>query len=889
MDDASISEYIGEMVHDIMHEIRFVHQFRGTSNIVCYEDYRVIEKEDGPGVNILIRMEVLESVEKIMVSKNLLEPDAIKLGIDICKALELLAKNKTIHRDIKPDNILLSKHGDYKLADFGIAREIDRTTSGMSKKGTYNYMAPEVFKGLDYGASVDLYSLGMVLYRIVNNNRLPFLPVHSPRITLKDREDSLGKRMKGEPLPLPVNASPELSAVILKACAYNRMQRYQSATEMRAALEDLASPKSSKTMTKLSEQGLISEADYEDTVLDEDIAEGLSEKREDSEASPSEENKGNGPKPSEDDKISKEDKDIIPEVSQKSAPEADEMNDADTVLDESAEESSKNAQDPIAAENLNKTASRQSESDSEMPKEIISAQVKINGKFYKTSLTTLTISDNNLTDLKPLSYFKNLTSLRLDCKSLADLSPLSKLTNLVTLKIRSKLLSDLSPLSELVNLIELDLSNCNITSLKPLASLNNLSTLKLSFNNIANISALSGLKSLTEVNLIRNNVFDLSPLSELDNLIKLDLLGNKISDFTPLYKLKNLKKLGGVPQKYIDDMQRHQSATERVASEDLASPNISKAIASPSKIVKEDKCILPEVSQKFAPEADEMDYDDTVLDESAEESSKKAFESIAAENLNKTVYSQTVANREIPKEEIPVQVNIGKKHFKTSLTALKISDKNLTDLGPLRYFKNLTSLHLNCNNLSDLSPLSNLKNLITLKIESTLLSDLSPLSGLVNLKYLDLSHCNITYINPLANLKNLSKLDLDYNQITDISPLARLSLTTLYLSSNKLKDISSLEGLSLKSLSISLNDIANISALARLKNLSTLFLTGTNVSDLSPLSELDNLLDIYLSYTEISDFSPLYKLKNIKKLDGVPKKYIADVKHNMPNCKVVKC
>ncbi|MDR2751213.1 MAG: serine/threonine protein kinase, partial [Clostridiales bacterium] len=295
MDDASISEYIGEMVHDIMHEIRFVHQFRGTSNIVCYEDYRVIEKEDGPGVNILIRMEVLESVEKIMVSKNLSEPDAIKLGIDICKALELLAKNKTIHRDIKPDNILLSKHGDYKLADFGIAREIDRTTSGMSKKGTYNYMAPEVFKGLDYGASVDLYSLGMVLYRIVNNNRLPFLPVHSPRITLKDREDSLGKRMKGEPLPLPVNASPELSAVILKACAYDRMQRYQSATEMRAALEDLAAPKSSKTITKLSEQELISEADYEDTVLDEDVAEGLSEKREDSEASPSEENKGNGP------------------------------------------------------------------------------------------------------------------------------------------------------------------------------------------------------------------------------------------------------------------------------------------------------------------------------------------------------------------------------------------------------------------------------------------------------------------------------------------------------------------------------------------------------------------------------------------------------------------
>jgi serine/threonine-protein kinase len=162
---------------------------------VCYEDYRVIEKEDGQGVNILIRMEVLESVEKIMASKKLEESDAIKLGVDICKALELLAKKKTIHRDIKPDNILMSKHGDYKLADFGIAREIERTMSGMSKKGPYNYMAPEVYRGLEYGASVDLYSLGMVLYRIMNRNRLPFIPVNSPKITLRDRDEAFAKRM----------------------------------------------------------------------------------------------------------------------------------------------------------------------------------------------------------------------------------------------------------------------------------------------------------------------------------------------------------------------------------------------------------------------------------------------------------------------------------------------------------------------------------------------------------------------------------------------------------------------------------------------------------------------------------------------------------------------
>lgn len=71
----------------------------------------------------------------------------IRLGIDICKALELCQKYNVIHRDIKPENIFVSGSGDFKLGDFGIARTIERASSGLSKKGTYNYMAPEVYRG----------------------------------------------------------------------------------------------------------------------------------------------------------------------------------------------------------------------------------------------------------------------------------------------------------------------------------------------------------------------------------------------------------------------------------------------------------------------------------------------------------------------------------------------------------------------------------------------------------------------------------------------------------------------------------------------------------------------------------------------------------------------
>ena len=73
--------------------------------------------------------------------------------------------------------------------------------SGLSKKGTYTYMAPEVFKGEEYGPSVDLYSLGIVMYRYLNKNRTPFLPPFPDPISPRDRDEALRLRMSGEKLP----------------------------------------------------------------------------------------------------------------------------------------------------------------------------------------------------------------------------------------------------------------------------------------------------------------------------------------------------------------------------------------------------------------------------------------------------------------------------------------------------------------------------------------------------------------------------------------------------------------------------------------------------------------------------------------------------------------
>jgi serine/threonine-protein kinase len=99
-------------------------------------------------------------------------------------------------------------------------------------------MAPEVYKGEDYGFSVDIYSLGLVLYGVLNHGRVPFLPRYPEAISLSDREAALLKRISGEPIPALENVDPMLAKIVFKACAYEREKRYKSPAEMRFALED---------------------------------------------------------------------------------------------------------------------------------------------------------------------------------------------------------------------------------------------------------------------------------------------------------------------------------------------------------------------------------------------------------------------------------------------------------------------------------------------------------------------------------------------------------------------------------------------------------------------------------------------------------------------------
>ena len=249
MDEMSVTSYFKSRVENIMRECAVMSTLKSCENIVHFEDYTVLEHHSqAPGVStngpenigwdILIRMELLTDLDSFQMRHSMKESDVIKMAKDILNALIYCKKKGIVHRDIKPANILVSETGVYKLGDFGESRTMDKTI-GATKRGTETYMAPEVYQNKPYGSNVDLYSLGLVMYKLMNKNRLPFYPPAGQMIRFTDTEVALKKRMEGENPPVPVDASEGLSAIILRAIAYSKDNRYREASDMIADIHKL--------------------------------------------------------------------------------------------------------------------------------------------------------------------------------------------------------------------------------------------------------------------------------------------------------------------------------------------------------------------------------------------------------------------------------------------------------------------------------------------------------------------------------------------------------------------------------------------------------------------------------------------------------------------------
>ena len=234
--EAELRSFFEGIVSDFSNEIKLMLMLKGAANIVSVDNYKIVEKTDEFGWKIYIFMEHLTSFVDYCAGKSFTEDEVKNFALDMLNALTICAKSNIIHRDIKPANIFIDRFGSYKLGDFGVARQLESSVSMMSKKGTYNYMAPEVFKGNKYDKRADIYSLGMVMYKLLNNNRDPFIDPHKPMVTYAEKSSAADRRWRGEKLPAPCNASPAMAEIILKAVEFNPENRYADAAEFKAAV-----------------------------------------------------------------------------------------------------------------------------------------------------------------------------------------------------------------------------------------------------------------------------------------------------------------------------------------------------------------------------------------------------------------------------------------------------------------------------------------------------------------------------------------------------------------------------------------------------------------------------------------------------------------------------
>jgi serine/threonine-protein kinase len=174
--------------------------------------------------------ELLKSV------KPLPEPDAVKIASRICEALDYMHKKGVVHRDLKPQNIMMCNDGSIRIMDFGIARSQESrrlTFVGFTPAmGTPDYMAPEQVRGSRGDARTDIYSLGAILYEMVTGEP-PFAGDSAYVI--------MNARTTGDPqAPRKLNPklTPVLEEIILHAMERDPKRRFQSAAEMKAELDD---------------------------------------------------------------------------------------------------------------------------------------------------------------------------------------------------------------------------------------------------------------------------------------------------------------------------------------------------------------------------------------------------------------------------------------------------------------------------------------------------------------------------------------------------------------------------------------------------------------------------------------------------------------------------
>lgn len=268
-DVSKTDNYFSKMLNSIVSEIKILNELseKGVQHIVRYYENDIIVSNEPRRYDVFILMEYLTPLENYIEENEFLVCDVIQLAKDVLEGLQSCHSNGIIHRDIKDDNIFVSEAGEYKVGDFGVSKVLKDSSKAESLKGTPNFLAPEVYLGKEsYTKSVDLYSLGIVMYRLLNYSRNPFLPNFPEQYFSQDEDDAFEKRMNGNIPSKPLLGGEYIGNVIVQSIARSE-ERFQSADEFLKALKDAEKNTSSEILNAKIKFDVVSQVDRKEKIF----------------------------------------------------------------------------------------------------------------------------------------------------------------------------------------------------------------------------------------------------------------------------------------------------------------------------------------------------------------------------------------------------------------------------------------------------------------------------------------------------------------------------------------------------------------------------------------------------------------------------------------------
>lgn len=221
-----------EIRNDFLGSVAYINMNDGGKYFVKYEDTSFVPSEDYKTLSVSIRMEKLLSLSSVLERQSLSQDEVLRLAVNVCRCLEKCREMDYIYPNLKPNNIFITATG-CKLADFGTFGLYEPKKMNVAMRKSQDYMAPEMIKFGEINPTSDTYALGLIMYSLLNGNKLPFIPRYDDQVGINDASLAIEKRCANYVFTDPDNASPEVKEIIFKACASAVGKRYENPTQMK--------------------------------------------------------------------------------------------------------------------------------------------------------------------------------------------------------------------------------------------------------------------------------------------------------------------------------------------------------------------------------------------------------------------------------------------------------------------------------------------------------------------------------------------------------------------------------------------------------------------------------------------------------------------------------